>query len=129
MNTKAFLKTAEVMIAIVIAATFLVYIFPSPQAGASQPSLNILKSLENNEKFRECVLLNNTCIDADAEIRKYLPQRFKYSYEFGIFNVSDAHKLPEDLPADKTVYAESIFISGNDSEYYPKIAKLFYWSR
>jgi len=75
------------------------------------------------------MLNENRCIDADAEIRKYLPARFKYSYEFNILDVSELDKIPEDLPKDRRIYVDSMFISGNNSEYNPKVLKLYYWDR
>ena len=75
------------------------------------------------------MLNDSRCIDADAEIRAYLPARFKYSYEFSILNISDIGKAPENLPSGKTVYAETLFIAGNNSQYEPKVLKLYYWDR
>ncbi|MBW2995046.1 hypothetical protein KY312_01735 [Candidatus Woesearchaeota archaeon] len=126
---KAFLKTAEVMIAIVVAATFLIYIFPSSPVRQQQEPVSILETLEDNDEFRQLLMLNNSrCIDADAEIRKHLPARFKYSYEFNILDISDIDKVP-DLPPDKTVYVETLLVAGNNSQYEPKVLKLYYWDR
>jgi len=126
---KAFLKTAEVLLAVVIGATFLIYVFPSSLTRAEQEPLAILSNLEYNDEFRHDLMLNKSCIDADAEIRKYLPARFKYSYEFSILNISELNKVPEDLPEDRRIYVESVFVAGNNSEYDPKVLKLYYWSR
>jgi hypothetical protein len=127
---KAFLKTAEVLIAIVVGATFLIYIFPASPAAKAEPALGLLKILESNNEFRELVLLNKSlCIDCDAAVRKYLPDRFKYSYQFDMLDISELGKMPDDLPGNKRVYVESLFIAGNSTEYSPRVIKLYYWSR
>jgi len=128
---KAFLRTAEVLLAIVIGATFLVYVFPNSLIRAQEePPLELLSNLGNNDEFRQLVLLNKSrCIDADAEIRKFLPARFKYSYEFNMLDISELNKIPQDLPKDKRIYVDTFFIAGNNSEYKPMVLKLYYWNR
>jgi hypothetical protein len=130
MNKHAFLKTAEVMFAVVIAIVFIAYVFPSPISKSDQGQDYILRSLESNNEFRQLVMLNTTrCIDADIEIQNYLPAKFKYSYQLDIVSSSELNMTPEDLPKDKQVYVDSLFIAGNNSQYNPKVLKLYYWSR
>jgi hypothetical protein len=119
------------LFAIVIGVSFLIYIFPNPLTQErAEASANVLESLEQNQDFRNSLMLNTTeCFDSDVIVSKYMPARFKYSYEFNIVNVSELGKIPEDLPADKQVNVESIFISGSNSEYKPMVVKLYYWDR
>lgn len=128
-NKKAYLKTVEVLLAIIIGASFIIYVIPSSLTKAiEQPPTDVLSNLEYSEQFRQLMLFNQSeCIDAEIHARGFLPARFKYSYAFSPVSVQDYDKIPANLPKDRRVYADSIFIAGNSSEYKPVIVKLFYW--
>ena len=128
-NKKAYLKTVEVLLAMLIGGAFIIYVLPTALTRETeQPPIDILSALENNDEFRQLVLFNQTnCIDAELLTAKFLPVKFKYSYAFSPCTLDNYAKIPENLPKDRRVYVDSIFIAGNTTEYKPVIVKLFYW--
>jgi hypothetical protein len=129
MDKKAYLKTVEVLLAMLIGGAFIIYVIPATLTRATeQPPIDILSSLENNDDFRQLMLFSQTeCVDAELLMLKFLPAKFKYSYAFSPVELADYAKVPSNLPKDRRVYADSIFLAGNTTKYKPVIVKLFYW--
>ena len=128
-NKKAYLKTVEVLLAMLISGAFIIYVIPATLTREiEQPPLEILSSLENNDEFRQLMLFNQTeCIDSELLMVKFLPAKFKYSYAFSPCTLADYAKVPANLPKDRRVYVDSVFLAGNTTEYKTVIVKLFYW--
>ncbi|MBU0758194.1 MAG: hypothetical protein KKF44_09055 [Nanoarchaeota archaeon] len=125
LSKKAYLKTVEVMIAIVFAFTFLLYFLPK-FAGVQnvEKSENVLKHLEHDNVFRDFVISNTGCINKTdnssviSQIEEYLPD--VYDYRFCI------NDRIYDLPPKK-VLIDTVFIAGNLSDYSPSVVRLYYW--
>ncbi len=124
MNRKAFMKTIEVGIAIVLTYLFLILITPKQVPTASRERIaETLSILQQNDDFRNCVISENgTCVDSN--IRLFLQASFDYVYSVS----SDPNYVPSGLP-QKRIFVDSIFISGNTTLYKPKIFKVYYWTR
>jgi len=129
MNKKAYLKTVEVLLAMLIGGAFIIYVIPATLTRETeQPPLDLLSNLENNADFRQYMLFNQTnCVDAELLTQKFLPVKFKYSYAFSPCTLENYADIPANLPKDRRVYVDSVFIAGNTTEYKPVIVKLFYW--
>ncbi|MBW3011565.1 hypothetical protein KY311_00095 [Candidatus Woesearchaeota archaeon] len=130
MNKKAYLKTVEVLLAILLGGAFIIYVIPSSLTrGIEQDPVDLLENLEYNNEFRQLMIFNQSnCIDAELLARSFLPARFKYSYAFSAVALDNINDIPESLPTDKRVYADTLFLAGNSSEYKPVVVKLFYWN-
>ena len=124
-NRKAYLRTLEVVFAILLTMSVLVFVF----SGSKVPSdgvfsnIDVLGNLEFNPEFRGCVVDGNqSCVV--GMVNNSLPALYRSSFSVAV--TDDINYIPEDLP-DKRVYANSVFIVGDVYNYSPKIVKLFYW--
>ena len=77
MDRKGFVKTIEVLIAIVMSFIFLVLIMPADQSYAYKKTLGILPAFEDNQQFRGCVLDENEGCLADL-IGPQVPPYLEY---------------------------------------------------
>jgi len=106
MNKKAFLRTIEVTIAIIITFIVAYAIFPRASTPESAASLNILPVLEQKPEFRGCVAaMDYDC--ARAFLREYIP----LSYDFA-FDISETPSQAHANLPDKQITAESLYIAG-----------------
>lgn len=121
MNKKAFLRTVEVAVAVIITFLIAYSIFPESTTPQKTESLGILYVLEQNPDFRYCVAsLNYTCVEGFFE--EFLPENYEFAYDI-TENPEQKHaNLPE-----KDVFSESVYITGTINLYKPKIVKLYYW--
>ena len=122
MVKKAFIRTLEVLVAIVITFIFVIYIIPKNIPDQSkQEELQLLAKLSQNPDFRTCAINEDqACIKTfiDANIPK------KYDYKISISkNPNDS---PPELPLKQT-FTDSLLISGTIEDYNPIIIKLYYW--
>jgi len=122
MNKKAYVRTVEVFIAVLITFIFITFIIPVEQpAVRTKQEINALHLLEEYEHFRSCSMmpdeqLAENCIN--ATISPFIPKKFDYK-----LSVSDKTvELPE-----KQVYVESLFMAANITHYEPRIIRLYYW--
>jgi hypothetical protein len=119
---KAFMKTLEVVIAVVLTMSVLVFAFSRVNLSSDDnlPAVDVLYGLEFNDGFRSCVLSNNLSCVSDF-VNNSLPLIYRKSF---IINITDdINYIPEGLP-DKRVHVDSVIIATNSN---PKIVKLFYW--
>lgn len=123
---KGFLRTLEAFIAAVLGLIVLFVILSKTIPGDQEiPSSNILEKLSNDDNFRTCALENNfSCVN--DTVANFLPAI--YTETFSVHLTNDASFIPDDLPDDRRVYAESLFISGNLTEITPVIVRLYYFS-
>ncbi|MBW3023141.1 hypothetical protein KY308_03490 [Candidatus Woesearchaeota archaeon] len=123
MNKKSYLRTIEVMIAILVTFLFVYFVFPKSQTPQENEQITVLKVLENNPDFRNCILgVEYGCVE--NYLKDYVPP----NYDF-VFDISeDVDVFRPNLP-EKNINTETIYISGNTTEYSPKLLKLYYWRK
>ena len=119
-HRKGFVKTIEVLIAIIMSFVFLVLIMPADTQVVSKAALGVLLPYENNLHFRNCVLEGN-----DGCINGYLDSDIPPHLDYKILITEDPNENL-DLP-EKKVYAETLYFAGNITNSSTKILKLFYW--
>ena len=123
MKKKAYLRTIEVTIAIILTFVIAYFIFPRATVPTEYSGISILPVLEQNPEFRSCVTsLNYSC--TEAFLRDYVPGNYDFAYDI----TEDSETAHAGLPA-QGVYAESIYIAGDINLYSPKIIKLYYWRK
>ena len=125
MNKKAYLRTLEVVFAVLLTMSVLIYVFSRGNVGSDDvfSNIHVLENLEFNEDFRSCVNSDNiTCVS--TMVNSSLPLAYRNSFVVSI--TDDMNFIPENMP-DKRVYADSVFIAGSVENYSPRIVKLFYW--
>jgi len=124
MKKKAFIKTVEILIAIILTTIFMLAIMPKQVTNKPIERKSYLIYLEKDNEFRDFVMRNTGCFDsesnqeADNIIRKFLPNNFE-------FTLCSGTRLSE-LPA-KLVFADTLFFSGNITETNFKVIRLYYW--
>ncbi len=126
MDKRGFVKTIEVIFAIVITFIFLVYVVPDRFISRpKEQTFDYLAPLEMNPQFREEVLNRaEGCYTDDNTtmtllVDEMVPQAFNYT----LCVSEDPFYLGEELPSAK-VSANSFVIS-NSSE--TRVVRLFYW--
>ena len=129
---KAFIRTLEAIIAIVITFIFLVAILPLRETGiTTEEKIKVLGNLIDDKTFRTGVFeleFNRCFTEQDQEwinnyVRNYLADG--YEYRFCIYNHL-RYPLIEDLP-DKEVIVDSVFITKDLSDYERRIVRFYYW--
>lgn len=126
-SKKGYIKTLEAAIALVLSFLFITYFVPAnSETELREPSLRLVKVLEQDSAFRTCVLAENyPCMNSTFE--SYYPS-FILDHGY-VFNVStDPAVSGASLPGGDII-AESLFIAGNDTFIYPKTARLYYWHK
>lgn len=124
-NKKAFMKTIEILLVIILSTIFLLVILPKQQQITETKSTPYLIYLEKDADFREFIQSNTQCYNSSSSeaskfIRRYLPQELDYILCSG----TKTTNLPE-----KNVFVDSLFFSGNISNVEYKIIRLYYWSK
>ena len=144
MNKKGFLKILEAIVAIVIVLGFVISIMPlkSKENAKFPPDLDqtltsILKEIQNNPKFRQCVIMNNAgCINNYIDYLSFPVQAHPWKYAIRLCKVNstafpvDCDYYPpiqaqdlktkeqkfihEVLPTDKDIYAKDTAITYPD---------------
>jgi len=122
MNKKAFLRTVEAVIAIIITFLVLVIIFPKNNISEYQKSsLNNLDLMKDDEILRNCIYLDNlSCVE--NIITNYLPA----SYEFQYLVTSNPNDFIYNLPKTR-IYTKNLIFAGNNQVYDFRILKIYYW--
>lgn len=123
-NKKAYMRTIEAAIAIILSFLFLTFVIPThTHILVREPDIDLLRIEQQNPDFRECAVNNNrTCL---ASIIQSAYPNFYKSYYFTI-DITDDPALTITLP-EKEVYVDSVVIAGQGLEYSPKIVKLYSW--
>jgi len=123
MNRKAYLRTIEMAIAIILTFTVAYYIFPRASTPAETQNLGILSVLEQKPEFRSCVAnLNYNC--TESFLRNYTPSNYDFAYDI----TEDPNQGHSGLPSE-AINAESVYMAGDKDLYNPKIVKLYYWRK
>ena len=112
----------EAFLAIMIVFTFVIFFLPRDYRYPEDQSNFLLKNLEKNEDFRNCVLARNeTCIE------NIIDELFegRFFFDFTIYRFAEPDM---DLNlANVMVY--TWFFAGNSTIYDPTTFKLYYWDR
>lgn len=126
LGKKGFLRTLEALVAAVLAIIVLFALLSkSVPSNQDLPSTDVLEKLSFDNDFRNCALDNNlSCVN--SSVYEFLPTLYKDSYSLHLSN--NASFIPNNLPEDRRVYANSLFIAGNLTDINPVIVKLYYWS-
>ena len=124
-NKKAFMKTIEIMLVIILSTIFLLVILPKQQQITETKSTPYLIYLEKDAEFRDFIISSNECYnsssaEASSYVEKYLPQELDYILCSG----TKSTNLPE-----KNVFVDSLFFAGNISNVEYKIIRLYYWAK
>lgn len=115
-NKKAFLRTVEVMIAIVLALLFLTFMLQQKVPSKDKKNLD-LSALMDDDAFRACALAdNNTCM------REIVQSKIPRGYEFA---VNDSIYYTPETRSD--IYTESFLISGTLASLDVKEVRVYYW--
>jgi len=123
MNKKAFLRTIEMAIAIILTIAVAYFLFPKTSTPQEEANLGILKVLEQKPEFRNCVvMLNYNC--TESFLRNYTPPNYDFTYDI----TENQNEVHANLPAKK-INTESIYIAGDINLYNPKIIRLYYWRK
>jgi hypothetical protein len=125
MVKKAYIKTIEILLVIIISTIFIFAIIPKQETLRRDDLKDILFILGENPYFRSFASENTGCFDSETMIvsdliEPYLPQSFNY--------ILCIDSLPDTLP-NKDVFAESFFFSGNHTEVQKKVLRLYYWAK
>lgn len=124
---KAYLKTVEAAIAIVLSFMFIVYFIPTkPDTKESLADLDILTIMDQDSTFRRCAIAENySCMNATFE--SYYPE-VTLSHDY-LFNVSTNPRISDVSLPPLDIRVESIMIAGNDTYLRPKTIRLYYWPK
>ncbi|MFH1182261.1 MAG: hypothetical protein V1702_04840 [Candidatus Woesearchaeota archaeon] len=122
---KAYMKTAEAVIAIAITFTMLMaFMSQKSTTQAGKLPENFLDTLKDDQDFRSCVQSKDSvCINQSLD--RIIPD--SYSFTFNISEDPNAI-VSEDLP-EKRVYANAVLLSGNTTDSTIRIMRVFYWTK
>jgi len=126
MVKKAYMKTIEMLLVIVLSSIFLLVVVPKQASVERTENPSYLISLEKNSQFRDFVNANNGCYDSNqgAVINRlvvdYLPDEYDYTICIG----RKASSLPQ-----KNLFVDTLFVSGNYTNINYKVVRLYYWAK
>ncbi|MBT3720739.1 hypothetical protein HOC50_00945 [archaeon] len=120
---KAYMKTIEMLLVIVVSTIFLLSIMPKQESLLKNDLKDVLISLEDNDNFRNFCLENTGCFNSintviDSQIRSYLPESYEYRLCVGA--------TPTSIP-NTEVFLETLYFVGNGTESQDKTVFLYYW--
>ncbi len=133
-NKRGWIRIMEVVLAVTIFSTVLLVIY-SQQVEHFDDSVlikniqkKILSEISVSDSLRKIILLGN-----ESELKEYFSREVPYGYnlEFRICPMEE-YAQPCKLYDyseiyDKQVYVESIIISGNLTNYNPRLVNVFMW--
>lgn len=125
MVKKAFMKTIEVLLVIVISSIFIISITEDKSQLTRTSHDSYLINLERDSSFRDFVTNNNACFNSTPQnnltllIQRYIP----IEYDYVICTGPTVGALPE-----KDIYVDTLVHAGNYSETNFKTVKLYYWT-
>lgn len=125
---RGFVKILEMFLAVTIVFIFLMLVIPrGTRLYSEEPDISVLYSISKNSEFRNAVLLGNNSYVNDS-IRNALDANSLSRLNF-TFSISSNPNFVATLPFDKAVMSYSMFISSEDSNYGPKILRIYAWKK
>lgn len=127
MNKKAYMRTFEAVLAVITGFLFITFIVSSRSpTEIFKEKIDMMSLLKDNPEFRQCALSSNlSCLNSTLQL--HYPDFVKaYSYEFNV--TTNPRSAPPEMPA-KDIYLESVFITGNSTFSYPRVVRLYYWTK
>ncbi len=120
---KAFIKTVEILLVIIITTIFVLSIASRQAENKPSERISVLNKLEKDSGFRGFVMENSGCynsasLEINYLIAGYLPDNYDY-----LFCISEKS---ESLP-QKEVYLDTLFFAGNITDIRFKTLRLYYW--
>jgi hypothetical protein len=124
MVKKAFIKTVEVLLAVILTAIIMLVVIPKHNS-INRERQEYLSSLVHDGEFRafasaQSICTNSTDIETERYVRRYLPKEYDYYFCRGAF--------PNELP-NRNVYLDSIFFAGNYTVLNFKTLRLYYFAK
>ena len=137
MVKKAYLRTLEVIIAIVLVIGFLILITPKQTKSQDVPSIIkeskkfIFNEILSDEELREIILSNSgkKCSELDETIKliEFIKENTPVGYVFECEICADQSSCTQlDLPL-KNIYADSLSISDNFGQL--TLFRLYFWQK
>ena len=121
-NKKGYLRTLEVVFAVLLTFIFIIYMLPTYiTAGGAEESLDVLSPIKTN--IRNC--FSTTCVEtAIIDFEANFANKFNY-----VINISDSSDIIVSGLPNERVFADSVFIAGNSTSYNPRIIRIYYFTR
>ncbi len=136
---KGFIRTIEATIAVLLIFGFIVVAEPKFSKQAERKTPDIIKETQefmfseivHNENYRECISqgvngqITGSCRDVcGSDLDDFLSQNMPFGYEYACEVCTTAVScLQDNLPIDRSVYANSIFVAEKNS----KIVRIYFW--
>ena len=125
-NKKAYMKTIEALIAVLMLIGFLIYILPSETTKQTTTELEVLMdstldTIMYNSTYRTCSInRDQTCLEEFLNTK----MDYRYNYTIQICNdtICDSPYLP-----DKNIYVEDRIITSNYEYKNTTLVRLFTW--
>jgi len=133
LNKKAYIRTVEAFIAIII--LLMVVFFLIPRESEQEPDVpNIVEGAQNfilnelsyNETSRECIVNNPLC-ENSIVFTSIVEQNIPFGYDYSI-KICDTTNCVVPTPINKDVYVSDIVIGSTIESQNPKIVRLWLWS-
>lgn len=124
LNKKGFMKTLEALLAAMIILVFVAYIIPANTTTQTQDPSGVLRSLSQNEDFRNCVVTYNMSCVNDLINQTILPE-YQSNYVFLV--TKDPTQIPNGIPNQKVI-SESTYIATDGTIHNEYIVRLYYWA-
>jgi hypothetical protein len=128
MDKKAYMRTLEAVLAVITSFLFITFIVTSRSpTEISKDNVNLMSIMKDNPDFRQCALSSNlSCLNGTLAL--HYPNFVRvYGYEFNV-TTSPRSAPPETMPS-KDIYLESVFVTGNSTFGYPRVVRLYYWTK
>ncbi|MFH1316531.1 MAG: hypothetical protein ABII01_03370 [Candidatus Woesearchaeota archaeon] len=123
-NKRGYVRTMEVVIAIVITFIFVIYIIPNYSARLSNPkTLYFLSGMYDNKNLSSCVVQKDALC-----VNNLIADEIPIDYEFSALITDNPNARILDLP-DKRIIVDSLMFTGNISHQNMTILKVYYWKK
>jgi len=127
MDKKGFVRTLEAVIAVLLLLAFLYVLFPEKQAVTGETPVEvreaqryILKEISLNRQYRDCVTVDNQHYSGKCQggcltpLQDFIQAQAPFGYATSCEVCNSALSCTDiGFPLDRSVFADSIFISKN----------------
>ncbi len=125
---KAYLRTLEAVLAIALSFLFITIMVSSESPTEhDEEDMSLVPILKDSPSFRDCAMSSNiSCLN--STIKLYYPDFTRnYGYRFNI--TKDPRSAPPELLPNRDIHAETLLIAGNNTLFYPRVVRLYYWEK